>query len=130
MAFGQTARLVIAGLYVLAMLVVAVMPASSMASMSPSPNVTSTADCGPGMSEMKHASQSAKMAGGACDLANHQSSAPCMLGSICADLPSGMFVGLLPTPKVTASEQPAIVAAAPLPGLDPAPGLRPPSLSA
>lgn len=130
MAFGQTARLVIASLYVLAMLVAAVMPASSMASIPSSPIVTSAADCGPGMADMKHASQSAKMAGGACDLADHQGSAPCMLGSICADLPSGMFVNLLPPPGVTESEQPAIASAAPLPGLDPAPGLRPPCLSA
>ncbi len=130
MAFGKTVRLVIAGLYVLAMLVAAVMPASSMTSMRSSPIVTSAADCGPGMADMKHASQSTKMTGGACDLADHQGSAPCMLGSVCADLPSGMFVNLLPSPRVTESEQPAIASAAPLLGLDPTPGLRPPSLSA
>ena len=131
MAFGKTARLVIAGLYVLAMLVVAIMPASAMPSMSASPTVASAADCGPGMDTMKHAPHSAKAAGGACDLSDHQgSSAPCMLGSICADLPSGMFVSLLPAPIVTESAPPAIVSAAPLLGLDPDPGLRPPSLFA
>jgi len=130
MALGKTARLVIAGLYVLAMLVVAVMPASAMAPMPASPAVTSTADCGPDMDGMKHASHGAKIAGGACDLSDHQGSAPCMLGSICADLPSGMFVSLLPAPIVSESERPAVVSASPLPGLDPDPGLRPPSLSA
>ncbi|WP_133121814.1 hypothetical protein [Pleomorphomonas carboxyditropha] len=132
MAFGKTARLVIVGLYVLAMLVVAVMPASAMAPMPASPTVTSAADCGPEMNGMQHASHGAKAAGGACSLSDHQGggSAPCMLGSICADLPSGVFVSLLPAPVATESEQPVIVPAAPLPGLDPDPGLRPPSLSA
>lgn len=130
MVFGKTARLVITGLYVLAMLVVAVMPASAMAPMLAFPTVTSAADCGPNINDMKTALQDAKVAGGACDLSDHRGSVPCMVGSICADLLSGMFVSLLPAPVVTESEQPSVVPAAPLPGLDPDPGLRPPSLSA
>lgn len=125
MAFGKITRLVIAGLYVLAMLIVVVMPASSMAAKPAPQTVTATADCGVGMGDMEHA----KIAGGACDLAGHQSGAPCMLGSICADLPSGMFASLLPAPIASDSEQPALVSATPLLGLDPNPGLRPPSLS-
>lgn len=118
-----------AGLYVLAMLFVAVMPASSMAPTS-SLTATSASDCGQGMDNMKHASHGAKVAGGACDLSDHQGNAPCMIGNICADLPGGMFASFGPAPVVLESEQPSIVSAAPLLGLDPDPGLRPPSLSA
>lgn len=128
MGFGKIARLMVASLYVLAMLVVAIMPASSMAP-TPSLIATSAADCGQGMDTMMHASHGAKAAGGACDLADHQSGAPCMVGSICADLPGGVFASLDPAPAVSESEQPAVVSAAPLLGLDPDPGLRPPSLS-
>lgn len=122
-------RLVIAGLYVLAMLVAAVLPVSAMAPMAVSSSATSTADCGSGMSDMKQTPHDAKFAGGACGLTDHQNGAPCMLGSICADLPSGMFANLLPMSILSESEQLAIVSATPLPGIDPAPGLRPPRLS-
>lgn len=129
MAFGKTTRLVVAGLYVLAMLFVAVMPGSTMGTSAFSA-VASGAACGPDMGAMKHASHGAETVDSACDLSDHQGSSLCMIGSICADLPAGVFAALPPASVASESLPSAIASTEPLPGRAPSPGLRPPSYSA
>jgi hypothetical protein len=128
MAFGKTARLVIAGLYVLAMLFVAVMPAPALGPSSFS-TVASDATCGPDMGSMTHAAHGVKNTDGACDLSDHQGSAPCMIGSICADLPTGVFAALLPASVVPERLTLAVGPTELLLGRAPDPSLRPPSSS-
>lgn len=127
---ARTARMIVAGLYVLAMLVAAAAPASAAGSMH-APVARAEAamsDCGSGtgMERMSHDVETAKVAG-ACGGVDHQSAGSCMIGSVCADLPSGVFAGvvssrsLLPDGHLFPASSPS------LSGLDPDPGLRPPS---
>ncbi len=128
MPLKQTVRMIVAGLYVLAMLVVAVMPATAASAMhAPTNSVAAISDCDTGTGAMSHGTAKAS---DDCGAVGHPASGTCVIGSVCADLPSGVVAGVAPSRALLSDGQRFPVSSPSLSGLDPGPGLRPPCLSA
>ncbi|MBS1182318.1 MAG: hypothetical protein H6Q99_2198 [Proteobacteria bacterium] len=122
--------MIVTGLYVLAMLVVAVMPATAASAMhAPASSVAVASGCDTGADSMSQDTHASK-ASDACGVVDHPSSSACLTGSVCAHLPSAVFASVVPSRRLSSDEQSLSASSPSLFGRDPAPGLRPPCLSA